>query len=340
MGVRIKDIAEASGVSPAAVSLVLNNRPGVGEATRKRILGIARAMEYDAEKASNLLRSKSETIRFLRISRHGHVVNNDHSIFISNYIDGMGLAAREMGLNMEVVTLEHGPLDAIVEAAEAAWVGGVVVLGTELSHQELAALETIRTPMVVMDNYDDFVSLNFVDMNNRESVFTAVSHLAGKGHRGIGLVTSDIATPNFGMRAEAFRDALVRLGLEYRKEFVFHVDSTFLGAYADMASQLPSSESLPTALFCVNDIIAFGTMKALREKGLRVPEDVSIVGFDNLTSSALSDPPLTSVDVSKVQIGRTAVKTLYELMSSKSPLPSIKILVSGELVERSSVKAI
>lgn len=338
MGVRIKDIAKASGVSPAAVSLVLNNRPGVGEGTRKKILGIARAMEYDAEKTSNLTRSKSETIRFLRISRHGHVVNNDHSVFIANYIDGMGLASRELGLNLEVASIDYGSLDAVIEGAQASWVGGTIVLGTELSQEDLKSLESLDAPFVVIDNYDDFLGLDFVDMNNRESVRAAVGYLRDRGHRDIGLVTSDITTPNFLMRATAFRDSLEPLGLEFRKDFVYHVDSTFAGAYEDMRAQLASRERLPTAFFCANDIMAFGAMKALKERGVRIPEDVSIIGFDNLPSAALSDPPLTSVDVSKVQIGRMAVRTLFSKMTSKTPPPALKILVSGQLVERASVR--
>lgn len=338
MGVRIKDIAKASGVSPAAVSLVLNNRPGVGESTRKKILGIARAMEYDAEKTSNLARSKSETIRFLRITRHGHVVNSDHSVFIANYIDGMGLAARELGLNLEVAAIDYGSIDAVAESAQASWVGGTIILGTELSREDLKSLEALKVPLVVIDNYDELISLDFVDMNNRESVRAAVGYLNDRGHRHIGLVTSDVATANFQMRAGAFRDSLEPLGIEFRKEFLYQVDSTFSGAYQDMASQLAAREKLPTAFFCVNDIMAFGVMKALKERGVRIPEDVSIIGFDNLPSAALSDPPLTSVDVSKVQIGRTAVRILFDRMSSKSSAPALKILVSGRLVERSSVR--
>ncbi|MFA6505541.1 MAG: LacI family DNA-binding transcriptional regulator [Treponemataceae bacterium] len=340
MGIRIKDIAEASGVSPASVSLVLNNRPGVGENTRKRILGIARAMEYDSEKALNLTRSKSETIRFLRISRHGHVVNNDHAVFIANYIDGMGQAVRDLGLNLEIVTIEYGSLDSIIEAAQASWIGGAVILGTELSQQELKTFEAIKTPLVIMDNYDDFLGFNFVDMNNKESVHTAVTYLKNRGHRSIGLVTSDITTPNFLMRANAFKESLAFHELEYRKEDIFHVDSTYDGAYADMLAALSLRQRHPTALFCVNDIMAFGTIKALKERGLRVPEDVSVIGFDNLPSSAISDPPLTSIDVSKMQIGRLAVRTLFENITSRLPMSTVKILVSGELIERSSVKSL
>jgi LacI family transcriptional regulator len=338
MGIRIKDIAEAAGVSPATVSLVLNNRPGVGAETRQRILAMARTLEYDIERSNNLTRNKEETIRFLRVSRHGHVVNNDHAIFISNYIDGLSQEARALGLNLEILTIQDGPIDAVIEAAQASRIGGSIILGTEFTPEEIQRFAAVKAPVVFMDTYDETACFNFVDMNNRESVFTAVNHIVAKGHREIGLVTSGVSTPNFKMRAEAFKAALSAQGLSYAKDDFFLVDSTFQGAYADMLAALSGRQRMPTALFCANDIMAFGCIKALKERGFRVPEDISIVGFDNLPASAMLDPPLTTVEVSKFQIGKMALRLLFECMSEKQKQPAIKILVSGELVERSSVR--
>lgn len=338
MGVRIKDIAKAAGVSPAAVSLVLNNRPGVGEATRQGILEIARSMNYDFERSTNLTRNRDETIRFLHISRHGHVVNNEHEIFIANYIDGLSQEARKLRLNLEIFTIHLGSIEDIVKAAQDNRVGGTIVLGTELSPQEIRSFQSVNSPVVFIDNYDEVAGFDFVDMNNKESVFRIVEHFREKGHRDIGMVASYVTTPNFFMRAYAFKEALSFYGLTYSKEYQFNVDSTFPGAYRDMMDALSTRSNLPTALFCSNDIIAFGCIKALKEKNLRVPEDISVIGFDNLPTSAMLDPALTTIEVSKRQIGRLAVRLLNERMKSTHNIPNSKILVSGELVERSSVK--
>jgi LacI family transcriptional regulator len=107
-----------------------------------------------------------------------------------------------------------------------------------------------------------------------------------------------------------------------------------------MSGILTSGAKLPTALFCVNDIVAFGCIRALKDAGIRVPEDISIIGFDNLPASAMVDPPLTTIEVSKVEIGRLAMRTLYNDITLDLHQHPVKQLVSGELVERLSVKAL
>jgi LacI family transcriptional regulator len=340
MSVHIKDIAAAAGVSPATVSLVLNSKPGVGHDTRSRILELARSLEYDLKRSSNLVHNKGATVRFLRVSRHGHVVNDDHAIFIANYIDGLSSEALRLKLNLEIVTINNGPAEALVSAAQASTIGGTIILATEMMAEEIRLFRQVKTPLVFIDNYDDTEGFNFVDMNNKESVLIAVSHFADHGHREIGMATSDVNTPNFYMRTTAFRESLQRLGLPFTREFVFHVDSTFGGAVHDMSAILAGGARLPTALFCVNDIVAFGCIRALKDTGIRVPDDISVIGFDNLPASSMMDPPLTTIEVSKVEIGRLAMRLLYSHMTAKDPQPPVKMLVSGGLVERTSVRAI
>ena len=346
MRIRIKDIADAAGVSPAAVSMVLNNRSGIGEKTSQKILSIARSMKYDAERSSNLLHSRKTTIRFLYISRHGHVVNHEHEVFIANYIDGMSQATSTFSFALEISKIPEGSIEEILHAATSDRIGGVIVLGTEIAKEELKGLSSINVPIVIIDNYDEVLAYDFVDMNNKESVFTAVAHLVSKGHRKIGIVESYVATPNFAMRAEAFREAMKCQGLEFRKEFCYQVDSTFEGAYRDMSvalgalGALEGLPKLPTALFCSNDIIAYGCIKALRERAIRIPEDISVIGFDNLPSSAMMEPALTTIEVSKQQIGRLAVQLLNDRILARNSQPTSKILVSGQLIERASVRDI
>ena len=340
MRIRIRDIATAAGVSPAAVSMALNNRPGIGEKTRQKILTIARSMNYDVERSSNLLHNKKTTIRFLYISRHGHVVNHEHEVFIANYIDGMSQAASKFSFALEISRILEGSIEEILRAARSDRISGVIVLGTEMSKDELKGISSINVPMVIIDNYDEVLAYDFVDMNNKESVFTAVTYLVSRGHRKIGIVESYVALPNFAMRAEAFREAMKSHGLDLAREFCFLVDSTFEGAYRDMTRALDGQLELPTALFCSNDIIAYGCIKALKEKAIRIPEDVSVIGFDNLPSSAMMEPALTTMEVSKQQIGRLAVQLLNDRILAKNSQPTSKILVSGQLIERASVSKI
>lgn len=337
MGTTIKEIAEQADVSIATVSLVLNNKRGVGAATRKRILRLAEEMNYTGPVRTPISALKHGTIRFLKIARHGHIVNRDHNVFISDYLDGIIQTARDLKYKTEVASFRTTPMAEIIETIKyQSDLTGAIVLGTELNRDDVLAFRQVTLPIVFIDTFLDYVPFDFVDMNNIDSVFKIVEHFLEHGHRQIGIVRSRVATRNFRLRDKAFRDVMDSVGLALDARCVFDVDSTFEGAYHDMAEHLREKAVLPTALFCTNDIIAFGVLKALREYGVRVPEEVSVVGFDDLPTAALLDPPLTSIAVSKREIGATAMRRLDERIRDDT-LPVNKIVVEGALVRRSSV---
>ncbi len=329
MGVGIKDIAKRAEVSPAAVSLVLNNKPGVGPDTREKILRIARELGYDGPRPAGSSRTAAESVCFLRIPRHGHAVNRDHDVFIADYIDGLGQGARTLGFELVISTHRATPIEKILEAARATDSAGFVVLGTELSEEDVAAFGGLAKPVVFIDTWLDFLPFDFVDMNNEDSVFTVVEYFASKGHRNIGLVKGSIETRNFKLREEGFQASLARVGLPFDPGLVLAVDSTFHGAFEDMTAILDRGVDLPPALFCANDIIACGCLRALHRAGVRVPDQVSVIGFDDLPISANSDPPLTTVRVSKAEIGRMAIQLLATRLRYDSAAPPVKALIGG-----------
>jgi LacI family transcriptional regulator len=338
MGVRVKDIAKLAEVSPAAVSFALNNKPGVGIQTRERIIRIARDLGHDGPKQPPVPDASTQTVCFLHIARHGHTVNRDHDVFIADYIEGLGQGASQRLLKLEIATFKATPAERIVEAAGAIKAAGFIILGTELEESDVAAFSSLGRPVVFIDTWYDFLPFDFVDMNNEDSVFIIVSEFARRGHRSIGMVKGAIETRNFKLREEGFVASMARLGLDYDPALVFAVDSTFHGATADMRSILQGGRRLPTALFCANDIIACGCIRAFRQEGIRVPGDVSVIGFDDLPLSATADPPLTTMQVSKAQIGRMAVQLLATRIRDDAGTPPVKVLIGGRLVERQSVR--
>ncbi len=335
MSVRVKDIAKAVGVSPTTVSLVLNNKRGAGEKLRERILHTAKELGYSAPRGARV-----GSLCLLHIARHGHTVNRDHDVFIADYIGGLSNEAKQAGYALEIVTFEPAPMEQVLDAALGKASDGFVVLGTELSREDIESFRALRKPLVFIDTYHEFLDFDFVDMNNEDAVFLILSHLHAMGHRKIGFVRAAVETRNVRLREEGFYAGLCRLGLEVEKSFVFSVDQTYHGAYDDMKAILAGRPSLPTALVCGNDVIASGCLKACSDTGIRVPDDLSIVGFDNLPLSAVVDPPLTTMQVSKVQIGRMAVQLLVSRLRGDADMPSVKVLIGGRLVERRSVKRI
>lgn len=336
MRITIRDVASKAGVSPATVSLVLNNKSGVGDTTRLQVLDAAESLGYllPSEKKS---KKGTGVIRFLKIANHGHIINRNHNVFISDYIDGIEKEASEYGYGLEIRNYNGFNPDQILKELEESPPEGVVVLATELNEEDIPLFGDVSMPVVFIDTSHPFAPFDFVDMDNEGAVFSIVSALKERGHKKIGMVKAAIETRNFRLREKSFYDALQYFGLETNPDWEFTVDSTYEQAYSDMKNQLNNDRSLPTAFFCVCDIISFGCMKALKEKDLKIPEDISIIGFDDLPSDLLSDPPLTSVKVSKRRIGRRAFQLLKRRFEAEETLPYEKVFIGSELIIRESL---
>lgn len=335
MNIRMKDIANAVGVSPTTVSLVLNNKPGASEELRRKILQTAKDLGYKGPRTA-----KAGSLCLLHIARHGHTVNRDHDVFIADYIEGLSQSSKLAGYSLEIVMFKRAPMEQVLDTALSKAVDGFIILGTELSQEDVESFKVVRKPLIFIDTYHEFLNYDFVDINNEDSVFLLLSYLRDMGHRNFGFVKGAMETRNIRLRERGFFAGLQRLGFEADQSSIFSVDQTYHGAYRDMRSILARHPSLPTVLICSNDIIASGCLKAFSEAGVRVPDDVSVVGFDNLPLSAISDPPLTTIQVSNVQIGRMAVQILVSRIQGEAKMPAVKVLISGRLIERNSVKRI
>ena len=337
MASTVREVAERAGVSAATVSLVLNGKGGISEETRTRVLMAAADLNYESRPARAPTAGKVGTLRFLKIAKHGHTVNRDHNTFISDYIDGMSHQAAACGYKLEVVSHEGKPIEAIVASLANTTLSGVVVLGTELTEADVKLFEAIPVPLVVIDTFFDVLECNFVNMNNKDAVFKILGHFVERGFRNIGFIASNVETINFELRREAFIQGMKHFGLGFSPPDTVTVDSTYDGAYQDMLAQLRGGLVVPDGYVCTNDIITYGCIKALREFDIRVPRDLSIIGFDNLPMSATMDPPLTTIDVSKRKIGSLAITVLAEQIRSQVSEPAVKILVGADLVMRDSV---
>lgn len=331
----IRDIAEAAGVSAATVSLVLNGKGDISGVTRAKVLEAVASLNY-VPRASKSTSEPGETLRFLKIAKHGHTVNRDHSVFISDYIDGMSAEATRRNYTLEVVSFEGQPISSVAESLAGAPISGVVALGTELTEADIRLIQGLGYPTVFIDTFFDVIDANFVDMNNEDAVYKVLSRFHQQGFRRIGFVASHVETTNFKLRRDAFFKNMARLGLSVDAADILSVESTYDGAYSDTRQLLADGLDLAECYFCTNDIIAYGFIRALREHGLTIPDDVSIIGFDNLPQSATMDPGLTTIEVSKRKIGYLAVTILDDLINSTESQPAVKIQVGADLVLRGS----
>jgi len=341
MTTRIKDIADKANVSTATVSLVLNNKPGVNQKTRERVIAVARDLGYPLTQTLFYKQLKRGTVKFLKIVKHGHVLNRDHDVFISDYIEGLDLEARNHGYSLEINSFNTKNMNEVIHHIEDSHLNGIVILGTELNEEDISNFENrFSVPIVFIDTIYDYLNFDFVDMNNIDSVYTIISYLVKQGHKNIGLITTYVEARNFRLRELGYSKVLKHFNIPINEQFIYKVDSTFNGAYNDMIKILNRHRELPSAIFAVNDITAYGCIKAIKENGYKVPDDISIVGFDDLPLSELMDPALTTMRVSKRRIGKVAIQILNERIKSKKVFPPIKTVISGNLIERSSVKSL
>ncbi len=340
MAPKIRQIAKIAQVSPATVSLALNNRPGVSPATRARIISIVDEMT-NRNGGTSFRTSIRGSVRFLKVVKHSHIVNRDHDVFIAAYVEGMDMGARTHGYNLEITHITVDQISDFVSHLNSWPSKGLVVLGTELNASDILAFESVNVPIVVVDTTFDHIRLDFVDMNNTEALFQIVRYFKDNNHRDIGLIWSEgVEARNFELRRSAFEQAVRFHGLPFSARNVISVDSTFSGAYEGVLQYLKKKPQLPTALVSANDLIASACLKAFKETGIRVPDDISIIGFDNLPMCEMLDPPLTTMRVSKHQIGEIAVQLLLDRINGGPGMPMRKVSVGGDLVIRKSVRCL
>lgn len=337
MRMTLRDIAQLANVSPATVSNALNGRPGVSKEVRAQILAIAQEMGYQLNREAQ---RPSRYVRLIIFKCHGMVVMD--TPFFSELIQSIQLECR--GRSMELL-ISHISVQEDADYAEqirsfnAEGCAGVILLGTEMSEKELRLFDDLQLPMVVLDNIFRREKVHSVVMNNLEAGRLAAKTLYEAGHRSIGHITSSVGFSNMTDRLGGFREGLQEHGLTLAEEQVWPVRPTMNGAYEDMLALLQEKRPLPTAFFAGNDIMAIGCMRALVEKGYRVPEDVSFIGMDNTVICEACTPQLSTIQVYKHELGVVAMRTLLSLVD-ETIRSTIKVELGVDVVKRGSIRHI
>ena len=332
MKVSIKKISEVTGFSPATISNALNNKKGVNKDTAETIFKAAKKLGYFVE-------NKITQIKFVSIKKHGKVVGD--TPFFHSLIEGVEKESRIAGLDTVICNLNTKDSDYDERLNEILSDGnsGILVLATELNNQDMERFKSALGPLVIIDNWSDSMKFNSVMISNADSMYNATMALISKGHKNIGYLKSSADIKNFYYRYHGYQRAMQDMLLLVQPEHTVLLEPSTEGAYKDMLEYMKASPKLPTAFLADNDIIAFGAMKALKESGCRLPEDISVIGFDDLPFCEISSPTLSTIKVPKQELGRTAVRRLVEIAADKTAIP-LKIQVSTEYIARESVRKI
>lgn len=337
MGVKVKDIAALLGISPSTVSLVLNNKPGISDATRERVFDALHQMGYQDYRPAI---QKQGIIKLVICKKHGGVVSD--TPFFAQLIEGIEMRSRHHGFHISIVHLHMtGNIAEQLRSVVAPGCSGLLLLATELFEPDLDMISGTGLPFVVLDSYFDNMNFDTVVINNMQASYAATKHLAACGHKKIGYIGSSVVINNFLERRDGYLKAMQVRGLPVDEAYHFLVDSTMEGAYRDMMAHLARypdrSAFQATAFFCDNDIIAVGCMKAFKAHGFSLPDDVSFVGFDDMPLCAIMDPPLSTMQVPKQQMGALAVDRLADKINGQHD-EIVKIEIGARFVERDSVR--
>jgi len=325
MVVTIRDVAKRAGVSPSTVSRALNGKGRMRPETRARILRAAQELGYRPNvHAKGLATKVTSCVGVVIAARHLPV---ERSFY------GLVLEAMESTLASEGYHVVFSVLREQVppKCAQEGRVDGLAVLGTDISPELVLSLRE-ELPVVLVDNA--LPGVDSVLPDNEGGARVGVEHVIAHGHREIAFIAETLADPSFARRLDGYRAALAAHGLPYREELVVE-GGRRPESWQLAMEKLFALKKLPTAIFAANDPMAIGAMRTLQERGMAVPEDVAVVGFDDGDLAPYVSPPLTSVFVPRWEMGEVAARRLLELVQGKESRAR-QIILATELVVRHS----
>lgn len=337
--VTIKDVADHVKASMSTVSMVVNGKGYVSDSKRKEILNSIRKLGYvPSASARNLASNRTHNIGF--ILRESHFTLSEP--FYTRIFLGAEFESKNQNYYVLLATIPDNYRQGVdtPRLLKERNVDGIIIAG-KVNNELLAEVEDSGIPFVLVDY--QYKSHPSITIDNRNASMEAVQYLIGKGHKDVAFLGADINHPSISGRLEGYQLAMLKAGLTDTGDLVFIAknDAPTLQTGFDLGAQMLDTRK-PTAVFCANDALALGLIKYAKQKKIRMPEDLAIIGFDDVEGGKFSTPQLTTVRVFKEQIGELALRYLAELlddipkMNSRYERSSSIITVPAELIIRES----
>lgn len=328
MGSTIIDVAKKCGYSKTTVSRAYAEPDSVSEKAKQKIYAAAKSLNYTPNAiARAMVRQRTENITFIIHETQSPAALNP---FYSPILEAVMRESARRNYSVFVVTnqdVQYPNGDVYIKKQ----MDGVIFVG-EASPEVISQLRKQKIPVVLVNNVLEMEGLLCITTSHYEGAVSAVEHLCERGHRSIALLAGHFSPQVNEARYRGYADTLARHGLEPRH--ILDIEPTLEAGERAMAGLL-KLEDRPTAAFCTNDTVAAGAMKAVIRAGLRIPEDVAIVGFDDSTVSHIVEPELTTVRIDMDRMGRLAAEKLFELIEG-TPSAETRIVIPTELIVRRS----
>ena len=325
----MKEVAKLAEVSVATVSRVLNNKPNVSPELRSRVLQAVEKLNYKRNRVARSLRAKTSLII-------GLVISDIQNPFFTSVVRGVEDVAYAHGYTLLLCNSDEDPTKErlYIDIMLAERVAGVIISPVAEVDNYSSVLLQAGVPVVAMDRRMRDLEVDTVVINNVEGVYQAVGHLIEQGHRRIGFIGGPTRTTTGRERQEGYQKALAEHGLDLEQGLVkigdFKQDSGY-----QMTCELLEMDDPPTAVFTANNLMTLGALNAIHEKKLSIPQEVAIVGFDDMSWAQSLAPPLTAVAQPTYELGRTAADLLLRRIGDPNR-PTEQICLEANLVVRES----
>ncbi|GAB3453916.1 LacI family DNA-binding transcriptional regulator [Massilia terrae] len=304
-GVTLVDVAKLAGVSVMSASRTMSGEGYVSEETRAKVQAAAKQLGYAPNAAARLMKGGKTNVI-------GVVVNDLTSSVVNCFVTALSEEVRKVGMDLFIYNslgdMGSGNGARISQMLHGLWDGLVYVL-PRMTDDYLETLEKSSSPIVLINYFRHETTLPVVRGDNVNGAHDAVRHLVDLGHRRIGFVRGNAYTGQSDLRERGYMSALSDAGIELDPALVYQGDFSQQSGF-DGARELLALDAPPTAIFAANDGMALGVLNAIREKNLRIPEDISVIGFDDIPTAAMTQPPLTTLRHPFGEMAQAAVQEL------------------------------
>ncbi|MFX3635848.1 MAG: LacI family DNA-binding transcriptional regulator [Candidatus Pristimantibacillus sp.] len=331
MASKIQDIAKMAGVSVATVSLALNDKKGVNKETRRRVMEIAHQMNYTPNAmAKGLSGKKTNNIAvFMSGPQYDYFNSPFYFETLKYFAKNLSNSPYQMVLTLTTVAEE---LSCLRQLVSKRGIDAIVFLGLRMPVEEAASIAGDLPCVYINRHLTDF---HTISADYDKGAYQVTKHLLELGHRDIAMFGYIPKLASTEMRIEGYKQALEEFGVEFKPENLVHAEYFQESGYFAMRKLIQSGVKLPTAIIGGNDLIAIGIMEALFDVGMRIPEDISLAGIDNLPNSHLLKVPLTTVQIRHDIIGEKAAQVIVGLLEGKVE-EETNVTVDVQLVIRKS----
>ncbi|MFF2088901.1 LacI family DNA-binding transcriptional regulator [Paenibacillus sp. NPDC058174] len=333
--VTIKDIAKSAGVSVTTVSRALNGYDDVNEGTRLKIKTIADELGYSPNMAARSLISKKTKTLGLLLSN----ITRDSSKDNIAYEVLCGINDRSGELDYDLVLFSTTPQKQSIKSyktlCQERGVDGVIIMGIRLDDPYLKEIVSSEIPCILIDITLQGPNVAYVTSDNTNGALAAVNHLLDYGHRQIAMINGHAQADVSLLRLEGYRKALDQAGMVFDETLVLNGQFSEQGG-KEAVRRIMTERPEVTAIFCASDLMALGALQGVKEMGKKVPDDISIIGFDNIDLTAYCTPALSTVHQFKYELGTAAAQVLIDLLEGKDV--SHHVMLATDVIQRESVR--